>query len=237
MALRHAVLAALLDGELSGYQLAKAFDVGVANFWHALPQQLYAELAKLEREGLVAGRRVVQETRPAKRLFHVTDAGLTELERFAAAVSKPSFIRDDLLVKVQAANHVDAGPLIRQVEERAAAAEAKIDLFRRILRKMRGDLGEEEFLRAGRRVGPYLTCLRGLAFEEGNRDWCLRTAAILRERSTAAPDQGTPAAPDLGTPAAPGGAAAAMPGTGTASRPREGTAPAPGNPEVTHAER
>ena len=108
MALRHAVLAALLDGELSGYQLAKAFDVGVANFWHALPQQLYAELAKLEREGLVAGRRVVQETRPAKRLFHVTDAGLTELERFAAAVSKPSFIRDDLLVKVQAADHVDA---------------------------------------------------------------------------------------------------------------------------------
>ncbi|WP_182906017.1 PadR family transcriptional regulator [Microbispora sp. H13382] len=221
MALRHAVLAALLDGELSGYQLAKAFDVGVANFWHALPQQLYAELAKLEQEGLVAGRRVVQETRPTKRLFHVTDAGLTELERFAAAASKPSFIRDDLLVKVQAADHVDAGPLIRQVEERAAMAEAKIDLFRRILRKMRGGLGEEEFLRAGRRVGPYLTCLRGLAFEEGNRDWCLRTAAILRERSPAAPD----------------GRTAAVPGEGIAAMPREGTAPAPRNPEVAHAER
>ena len=47
MALRHAVLAVLLDEELSGYQLAKAFDVSVANFWHALPQQLYVELAKL----------------------------------------------------------------------------------------------------------------------------------------------------------------------------------------------
>ncbi|MEN3535419.1 PadR family transcriptional regulator [Microbispora sp. ZYX-F-249] len=221
MALRHAVLAALLDGELSGYQLAKAFDVGVANFWHALPQQLYAELAKLEREGLVAGRRVVQETRPAKRLFHVTDAGLAELERFAAAASKPSFIRDDLLVKVQAADHVDAGPLIRQVEERAAAAEAKIDLFRRILRKMRGDLGEEEFLRVGRRVGPYLTCLRGLAFEEGNRDWCLRTAAILRERRAAVPGEGT----------------SAVPGGGTAAVPGEGTAPAPRDPEVARAGR
>src|SRR5689334_22788333 len=65
MALRHAVLAALLDGELSGYQLAKAFDVGVANFWYAQPQQLYAELTRLEKEGLVAGREVLQESRPS----------------------------------------------------------------------------------------------------------------------------------------------------------------------------
>ncbi|TXS35041.1 PadR family transcriptional regulator, partial [Streptomyces sp. OR43] len=93
MALRHAVLAALLDGEFSGYQLAKAFDVGVANFWHALPQQLYTELARLEKEGLVEGRQVVQETRPNKRVFQVTDAGRDELEKFAATTSKPSFIR------------------------------------------------------------------------------------------------------------------------------------------------
>ncbi|MFD0475577.1 hypothetical protein ACFQ0B_50665 [Nonomuraea thailandensis] len=37
MALRHAVLAALLDGEYSGYQLTKIFDVGVSNFWYAAP--------------------------------------------------------------------------------------------------------------------------------------------------------------------------------------------------------
>src|SRR6478752_83778 len=106
MALRHAVLAALLDGEYSGYQLAKAFDIGVANFCHALPQQLYAELAKLEKEGLVSGRQVVQETRPNKRLFRVTDAGRAELEVFAETAAKPSFIRDDLLVKVQVADRV-----------------------------------------------------------------------------------------------------------------------------------
>ncbi|MFI5477152.1 PadR family transcriptional regulator [Streptomyces cacaoi] len=184
MALRHAVLAALLDGEYSGYQLAKAFDVGVANFWHALPQQLYAELAKLEKEGLVAGRQVVQESRPNKRLFHVTDAGRAELEEFAAAVSKPSFIRDDLLVKVQVADRIGTAPVIEQLEERASAAEAKIELLGRLLRQLRGDADEEEFLRRGERIGPYLTCLRGLAFEEGHRDWCLRIATVLRERRT-----------------------------------------------------
>ncbi|WP_331446539.1 PadR family transcriptional regulator [Streptomyces xanthochromogenes] len=182
MALRHAVLAALLDGEYSGYQLAKAFDIGVANFWHALPQQLYAELTKLEKDGLVAGRQVVQETRPNKRLFHVTDAGRAELESFAAAASKPSFIRDDLLVKVQAADRIGTGPVIGQLEERACAADAKIELLGALLRQLRGEADEEDFLLRGERIGPYLTCLRGLAFEREHRDWCRRIAAVLRKR-------------------------------------------------------
>jgi DNA-binding PadR family transcriptional regulator len=185
MALRHAVLAALLDGEVSGYQLAKSFDLGVANFWHARPQQLYAELARLERDGLVEGREVVQESRPNKRLFRVTRAGLAELEAFAAAAAKPSFIRDDLLVKVQAADRVDTAVLIERLEERAAFARARIDLFGKLLRGMRGDLAEEEFLRRGERIGPYLTCLRGLSFEEGNLGWCERAAAVLRARRPA----------------------------------------------------
>jgi DNA-binding PadR family transcriptional regulator len=185
MALRHAVLAALLGGELSGYQLAKAFDLGVANFWYAQPQQLYTELNRLERDGLVAGREVVQETRPNKRLFHVTDAGLAELEQFAAASAKPSFIRDDLLVKVQAVDHIDTESLVVQLAERAAFARAKIDLFGQLLETMRGDWTEEAFLCHGDRVGPYLTCLRGLTFEQGNRDWCERTIAVLSERQAA----------------------------------------------------
>ncbi|MBT2449004.1 PadR family transcriptional regulator [Streptomyces sp. ISL-43] len=184
MALRHAVLAALLDEELSGYQLAKAFGTGVANFWHALPQQLYAELAKLEQEGLIAGREVVQDTRPNKRLFQVTAAGLAELERFAATSTKPSFIRDDLLVKVQAADHVDTQALIAQLAERIAFADSKIELFGALLRKMRGERAEEEFLRHGERIGPYLTCLRGLEFERANRAWYERTTTILSERRT-----------------------------------------------------
>ncbi|MEV0750500.1 PadR family transcriptional regulator (plasmid) [Streptomyces sp. NBC_00184] len=185
MALRHAVLAALLDGEFSGYQLAKAFDVGVANFWHALPQQLYTELARLEKEGLVEGRQVVQETRPNKRVFRVTDAGRDELEKFAASTSKPSFIRDDLLVKVQSADRIGTAQVIEQLDERVAAADAKIALLDDLLRQMRGNADEEEFLRHGERIGPYLTCLRGVAFERGHRDWCLRIAAVLRERQAA----------------------------------------------------
>ncbi|MEU9387772.1 helix-turn-helix transcriptional regulator, partial [Streptomyces sp. NPDC048279] len=59
MALRNALMAALLEGEACGYDLAKEFDATVANFWAATPQQLYRELDRLEAEGLVAGQRLL----------------------------------------------------------------------------------------------------------------------------------------------------------------------------------
>jgi DNA-binding PadR family transcriptional regulator len=187
MALRHAVLAALLDGEHSGYRLAKIFDTAMANFWHAVPQQLYTELTKLEQDGLISGRLIVQHDRPNKRVYTVTGAGMAELERFAAAASKPSFIRDDLMVKVQTVDHVDSAPVIEQLEERAVQAAAKIEIFDKLLRRLRGDLDEQTFLRGGQPIGSYLTCLRGRRFEQEHHDWCRQVAELLRARRDIAP--------------------------------------------------
>ncbi|MFI7442727.1 PadR family transcriptional regulator [Nonomuraea indica] len=183
MSLRHAVLAALLDGEHSGYQLTKLFDVGVSNFWYAAPQQLYAELTKLEADGLVAGREVVQQGRPNKRVFTVTEAGVAELAAFAAAPAKPLLIRDDLVVKVHAVDVLDPAPLIAQLLERAEQAAAKLALFEKMLKRLRGDRDEGAFLREGERIGPYLSCLAGCRLEREMRDWCLSTARTLGERS------------------------------------------------------
>ncbi|MFI7451963.1 PadR family transcriptional regulator [Nonomuraea sp. NPDC049714] len=183
MALRHAVLAAMLDGAFSGYQLAKIFDVGVSNFWYASPQQLYTELAKLEKAGMIAGEQVIQLDRPNKRVFTVTEKGLDELAAFAATASKPLSMRDDLAVKVQAVDHLDPGPVLAQLDERAVEAAAKLALFEQGMRRLRGDLAEEDFLRTSPRVGPYLTYLAGCRLEREMRDWCLTTAALLRART------------------------------------------------------
>lgn len=183
MALRHAILATLLDGEYSGYQLAKVFDVGVSNFWYASPQQLYSELTKLDREGLIAGQQIIQHDRPNKRVFTVTAAGLDALAAFAAAPAKPLVIRDDLAVKVQAVDHLETAPVITQLEERAAEAAAKLALFEKTLRTLRGELDEDSFLRHGDRIGPYLTCLGGCRLEREIHGWCTGTARLLRERA------------------------------------------------------
>src|SRR5258708_20229213 len=100
MALRDAVLAALLEGEASGYQLAKRFDVSVANFWSATPQQLYRELDRLEAEGLLDAHVVRQQRRPDKRGFTLTDGGRADLHRFTGPPAKPGAGRAHPLVKL-----------------------------------------------------------------------------------------------------------------------------------------
>src|SRR5258707_10695691 len=106
MSLRDAVLAALLDGESSGYDLAKSFDASVANFWMATPQQLYRELDRLAEQGLIQARVVHQERRPNKRMFSLTEAGHEAIQQFTSRAPKPPVIRAGLAGKGLAA---DAG--------------------------------------------------------------------------------------------------------------------------------
>lgn len=87
------------------------------------------------------------------------------------------------IVMVQAVDRLDPAPVIAQLEERAVIAAAKVELFDRMLRQLRGDLTEETFLHESNRVGPYLTCLRGRRFEQENREWCVQVAALLRARA------------------------------------------------------
>lgn len=181
MSLRYAVLAALLEGEASGYELSKLFDVSFANFWPATPQQLYRELERLAQDGLVEARFVQQERRPNKRMFTLTAAGRDDLRAFAAEPPRrPTAIRDELLIKVQAGEDPDATRAL--VEERRTWSRAKLDRYERVRERLLAGRTEEEYLRASERIGPYLTLLAGISFEEENQRWCERVLVVLRRR-------------------------------------------------------
>ncbi|GAA2768243.1 PadR family transcriptional regulator [Streptomyces paradoxus] len=184
MSLKYAVLAALLEGEASGYELSKVFDVSLANFWASTPQQLYRELERLAQDGLIEARVVRQERRPDKRMFTLTEAGREDLSTFAAAPTRrPTAIRDELLIKIQAMDGADPGATRALVEERAAWARGKLARYRRVRERLLDGRSEEEYLREADRVGPYLTLMGGIGFEEENLRWCERVLAVLKQRA------------------------------------------------------
>jgi DNA-binding PadR family transcriptional regulator len=186
MALRHALMAALLEGEASGYDLAKGFDASVANFWAATPQQLYRELDRMAADGLVAARVVRQERRPDKRLFSLTATGRRALHEFTARPPRPGVIRDELLVQVQAVDTGDEAAVRTAIEERMARAETKIARYERLRARLLDGRFEDDYLAEAERVGPYLTLMRGLSFERENLRWCEQTLKVLTRRAAAA---------------------------------------------------
>ncbi|GHE03334.1 PadR family transcriptional regulator [Streptomyces alanosinicus] len=183
MSLKYAVLAALLEGEASGYELSKGFDVSLANFWPATPQQLYRELERLAQDGLVRARTVQQERRPNKRMFTLTEAGRAELGAFAAEPPKrPMAVRDELLIKIQAMDGGDPEATRALIEERMGWSRGKLDRYRRVQSRLLDGRTEDEYLRETDRVGPYLTLMAGISFEQENVRWCERVLTVLRRR-------------------------------------------------------
>ncbi|MEU6404274.1 PadR family transcriptional regulator [Streptomyces sp. NPDC046985] len=184
MALRDAVMAALLEGEASGYDLAKGFDASVANFWTATPQQLYRELERMEGEGLISARVVVQERRPNKRLFSLTEAGMAAVRDYVAGPpGRPPAIRDELLVRVQCVDVGDAEAVRAAITERRERAETKLARYERLRERLLDGRTEDEYCAQAERIGPYLTLLRGLSFEREDIRWCEIALSRLERRA------------------------------------------------------
>jgi DNA-binding PadR family transcriptional regulator len=186
MALRHAILAALLEGEASGYDLSKSFDASVANYWAATAQQLYKELEGMASAGLVTARVVPQDRRPDKRLYSLTDAGRAALREFTARPAKVTAIRDELLVKVQAVDAGDVGAVRVAIAGRLEQARTKLARYDRMRARMLAGRTEDEYFDEAERVGPYLTLMRGRAFEKENIRWAERALSILERRQGSA---------------------------------------------------
>ncbi|MGO3328525.1 PadR family transcriptional regulator [Gordonia sp. (in: high G+C Gram-positive bacteria)] len=182
MALRHALLAALLTvGEASGYDLAKEFDPARATFWVASPQQIYRELEAMESAGMVSARVVRQRARPDKRMLRLTEAGRAELAANSKSTAKPTAVRDEMLVMVQSLSAGDRPAICATIGDRLAASRRKLAHYERVESAYRADRDDAAVYADSEVLGPYLTLLRGLAFERENIAWCETALTALSD--------------------------------------------------------
>jgi hypothetical protein len=125
---------------------------------------------------------VQQRNRPTKRLFALTDAGVAELDAFAATPVQPTALRDELTVAVQAADVVDPDGLVANLGRRIEQARHRRAHLEGLEQAILAGRSEEEFLRTTRHLGPYLTCRRGIRFEADTEEWCTWAIGLLRAR-------------------------------------------------------
>lgn len=99
MSLRHALMALLEARPMTGYELAKQFDESARRVWHAQHPQIYTELRRLEREGLVDAAAAPRGTKATKRTYFLTEEGCAELARWVGEVRQPASERDAAYLK------------------------------------------------------------------------------------------------------------------------------------------
>lgn len=89
--LKYAILGLVNREPKTGYDIKKAFDDrALTNFWHAEHSQIYPELAKLVKEGMLDCSTVIQGQKMEKKLYAITPAGKKEFE---------SWLEDDVPIE------------------------------------------------------------------------------------------------------------------------------------------
>jgi len=98
MALKHAILAALSRGiPRTGYELNTSFSDDNDRAWHASPSQVYAELTKMEKAGLIE---IADRNERGRTSYVLTDGGLEELRRWLVQDTPDHSIRDDAMMRL-----------------------------------------------------------------------------------------------------------------------------------------
>jgi DNA-binding PadR family transcriptional regulator len=181
VALQHAILVSLSEQSGSGYELARRFDRSIGYFWSATHQQIYRTLRAMEGDGWVSVTPVVQQGRPDKKVYRVSDAGRAELSRWIAEplTGQGSSAVDarvrDLAVKVRAAGYGDVDTVRAQVAALRAERAARLETYRRLEKRQ---FPHRRSL-TGTALHQYLVLRGGIRAEESAIDWLDEVAAAL----------------------------------------------------------
>jgi DNA-binding PadR family transcriptional regulator len=126
-----AVLALLaIEGERSGYELAKLVERAIGHVWSPARSGLYATLPRLAKRGLVERRPVAQPTRPDKQVYRLSPAGQASLDSWIEGVVPGA--RDTFFLKLFVGGLTTPDVLLDHLEQFRADTEARLAVLRAI---------------------------------------------------------------------------------------------------------
>jgi PadR family transcriptional regulator, regulatory protein AphA len=164
-----ALLGLLRTRPMSGYDLRKDVERSVGYFWAPAKTQIYATLPRLVAAGYATQERVVQDARPDKSIYAITDAGREALRVWVEeAPLEAGQGRNLILMKLYFGEGADRDALLRQLRERRADAE-----------RLLGELEELEDAGAGGSPFQALTRRWGFIYGEALLRWTEEAEAAL----------------------------------------------------------
>lgn len=99
MSLRYALLALLSVEPMTGYELSKQFGSSVGYVWHAPDSQIYPELRRMEKDGLLAGEEIPWGPHGKKTQYRITEAGAAAFREWMNSPLEYSRERDPAHLK------------------------------------------------------------------------------------------------------------------------------------------
>lgn len=162
-----AILGLLRSEPRTGYEIKSVVDKSTRFFWAASYGQIYPELRRLEKAGLVRAARIEEGGR-RRASYEITAAGSAALHAWLTSGAELTHeLRDEGLLKFFFSDFLDPHEARENVRAMRAHHEETVRRLREIEPK------SVEALEAGRRF-PNLTLRGGIELHEHLASWCRR---------------------------------------------------------------
>jgi DNA-binding PadR family transcriptional regulator len=158
----------------SGYDVKTVVDRSTRFFWAASYGQIYPELRRLERDGLIAGERAGEDGR-RRRAYRLTRRGRARLRAWLLAPEAGYELRDEGLLKLFFADALEPEEALAVLRALRADRQAVADKLRQVRREHAHVLSRRPF--------PSLVLEYGIEQHEWMVDWCRRAERRLASRS------------------------------------------------------
>lgn len=126
MDLRCTILGLLSWKPASGYDLKRIISDSEVFYWSGNNNQIYKSLVELQRGGLVAYQVQVQESLPAKKIYSITEKGLSELHHSLLKDPEVPELRKSFLIQLAWAEIMSETEILALLEKYEAEITARL---------------------------------------------------------------------------------------------------------------
>lgn len=123
---RDVVLGLLMEKELSGYDIKIVFEDVFTYFFDGSFGMIYPTLRQLEKEGKIKKEIVMQEGKPNKKMYFITDEGREEFYKYMQTDVEKDVLRSDFLMRMYFGNYSDDRAIKKWIKDEIERKEAYI---------------------------------------------------------------------------------------------------------------
>ncbi len=178
MSLRYGILGLLSEWDASGYDIKKEFDDLMSIFWHSHLSQIYPELTKLEKEGLISSQHVAQDGKPDKKIYSITENGRKELLTWLFEGPESPKVKDPFLMQTFFMDNVPIEEVLLKLRLYKKERTQRLDKMKEIIHERLHSIKERNIMKA-RIIMSSAVLRRGIEQEVQYIKWCEDTIKFV----------------------------------------------------------
>ena len=111
------ILGLLSNESMSGYDINKLIKTRMGSFWDISYSQIYPTLRMLEKEGAVTKEVEINETGPNRKVYSITNEGLSKLQEWLLTPAEHGKFKIEVLLKVAFGEQIPKSKVISHIKK------------------------------------------------------------------------------------------------------------------------